>query len=374
MLAVSAAAACSRGQSGPGGPPPGMGFPPATVQIAAAQQKPIEDATEYVATLKSVHSTNIQPQIDGQITRIFVTSGERVKAGAPLVEIDPRRQQAAVSSQEAERAAREAAVTYAQQQAQRSSELYAAGAISRQELEQAQTALKTAQANLASLQAQVRQQEVQLRYYTVAAPTAGIVGDIPVRVGFQVSPQTLLTTIDQNETLELYVNVPIERATSLKTGLSVKVLSSDGADVLAQTALNFVSPHVDEQTQSVLVKAPVRNANLTLRGQQFVRARLVWRQTAAILIPVTAVLRINGQYFVFVAEKTGQQLVAKQRPVKLGEIVGNDYPVLEGIRPSEQIIVSGVQKLADGAPVQPMADGKAEGQKGSRAEGRDGRQ
>src|SRR5206468_11243190 len=131
------------------------------------------------------------------ITQILVKSGDRVPQGAPLMQIDPRRQQAAVLSQEAERAAREANVAFAQQQQQRDSELFAAGAISRQELEQAETALRTAEAQLKALQAQLQQQEVQLRYYTVAAPTAGIIGDIPVRVGSAVTPQTLLTTIDQ---------------------------------------------------------------------------------------------------------------------------------------------------------------------------------
>ena len=110
---------------------------------------PLEDATEYVATLKSLRSTTIKPQIDGQITQIFVKSGDRVGQGARLMQIDPQRQQAAVSSQEAERAAREANVAYAQQQQQRANELFAAGAISKQELEQAQTALRTAEASLA---------------------------------------------------------------------------------------------------------------------------------------------------------------------------------------------------------------------------------
>ena len=99
------------------------------------------------------------------------------------MQIDPRRQQAAVSSQEAERAAREAAVAFARQQAQRTRELYAAGAISQQELERAETRCARREANLQRAQAQVQQQEVQLRYFTVAAPTAGVVGDVPVRVG-----------------------------------------------------------------------------------------------------------------------------------------------------------------------------------------------
>src|SRR5947209_4425652 len=214
-LAACIASACSRGQQAAG--PPQM--PPTAVALAVAHTTPLDDTTEYVATLKSLRSTAIQPQIDGQITKILVKSGDRVREGQALMQIDPRRQQAAVSSQEAELAAREAAVSFARQQAQRANELFAAGAVSKQEQEQATTALQTAEANPKALQAQVQQQVVQLRYFTVAAPTSGIVGDVPVRVGTQVTTSTMLTTIDQNGTLEVYVNVPIERAADLRNGL-----------------------------------------------------------------------------------------------------------------------------------------------------------
>src|SRR5581483_738835 len=312
VAVAAAAAACGRSQSQ--APP---SFPPTPVTLVTATMHPIDDTTEYVATLKSLHSTTIQPQVDGQITRIFVKSGDRVSQGAPLVQIDPQRQQAAVSSQEAERAAREAAVAYARQQAQRARDLLAAGAISRQEAEQADTALRTAEADLQALSAQVQQQQVQLRYFTVGAPTAGIVGDVPVRVGMQVSPATLLTTIDQNETLEAYISVPVERSAELRVGLPVQIVAAEGADVLAATKISFVSPHVDDQTQSVLVKATVPNPAGTLRASQYVRARIVWRSTSGILVPVTAVLRISGQFFAFVAEESGGKLVAKQRPIRV---------------------------------------------------------
>jgi RND family efflux transporter MFP subunit len=359
VLAAIGGIACQNSQSA--GPAPG-GMPPTQVALDAARMSPLEEATEYVATVKSLRSTAIQPQIDGQIMQIFVKSGDRVALGAPLMQIDQRRQQAAVSSQEAEQAAREAAVAFARQQAQRSSELLAAGAISKQEQEQAVTALQTAEANLKSLQAQVQQQVVQLRYFTVTAPTAGIVGDVPVRIGNQVTSQTVLTTIDQNGTLEVYVNVPVERAPDLKLGLPIRVLSSDGAETLATTSVSFVSPRVDDQTQSVLVKGQVANAGGRLRAAQYVRARLVWRTGSGLVVPVTAVLRINGQFFAFVAEDApaaagtggGARLVARQRAIKVGAIVGNNYPVLDGIKPGDRVVTSGAQKLADGAPIQPM--------------------
>ena len=326
-------------------------FRPTPVQIVSAGLMPLEDATEYVATLKSLKSTTIQPQIDGQITQIMVKSGDRVRQGDALMQIDPRRQEAAVSSQEANRVSKDANVAYARQQQQRASALFAAGAISKQELEQAETALRTAEADLQALQAQVQQQQVQLRYYTVAAPTAGIVGDVPARVGNQVTPQTVLTTIDQNDTLEVNVSVPIERAGQLRLGLPMRLLPSDGVATLATTTISFISPHVDDQTQSILVKGIVNNPSGTLRSSQFVRARIVWKTSQGLTVPVTAVLRINGQFFAFVGEEAGGKLVAHQRAIKVGQIVGDAYPVLDGIKVGDRIVVSGAQKLADGAPI-----------------------
>jgi len=360
-LAVSCGGGAQPGQGGP------QGFPPTPVKIVDARTTPIEDATEYVATLKSLRSTTIQPQIDGQITQIFVKSGDRVGQGDRLMQIDPQRQQAAVSSQEAERASREANVAYARQQQQRANELFAAGAISKQEQEQAQTALRTAEASLQSLQAQVQQQQVQLRYYTISAPTSGIVADVPARVGMQVSTSTVLTTIEQNDVLEVYVSVPVERSGDLKTGLPLKVMSSDGKDTLAVTTVGFISPSVDEATQSILVKGTVRNPDGRLRSSQFVRARIVWKTADGLVVPVTAVARVNGQYFVFVAQSPegqdskGGKLVARQRAIKVGPIVGDAYPVLDGLKSGDKVVISGGQKLVDGAPVAPAPDAPAPG-------------
>jgi RND family efflux transporter MFP subunit len=327
-------------------------MPPMPVKVAAMTPTAVDDSSEYVATVKSFASTVVKPQVDGNVTKIYVRSGERVKTGAPLMQIDPRRQQAAVSSQEAERAAREAAVAFARQQAQRTQDLYAAGAISKQEQERADTELRTAEASLKALQAQVQQQQVQLRYFTIAAPTAGVVGDVPVRVGHVVTPQTVLTTIDQNDTLEVYVSIPIERAPALKNGLPIQILSSDGDKTLATSVVNFVSPHVDDQTQSILVKGQVRNPSGALRAMQYVRAKIVWKTSPGLVIPVTAVLRVSGQFFAFVAEDAGGRLVAKQRAIKVGPITGDNYPVLDGLKAGERIVTSGTMKLADGAAIQ----------------------
>jgi RND family efflux transporter MFP subunit len=318
-----------------------------------ARFAPVNDATEYVATLKSRESAAIMPQVEGQITAILVRSGDRVSAGAPILQIDPAKQQATVKSQEDTRTAKLASLEYAKQQYERVNGLYAVGVTSRQDLDQAKSALDAAAAELQSLDAQVHEQHVQLQYYRVAAPSAGIIGDIPVRVGDRVTVSTILTTLDEPGSLEAYVSVPAERAPQLRPGMPIQIV--DGTGGVVESRIRFVSPEVDNQTQTVLLKARVDNSSGALRTGQFVRARVIWNTQSRPLVPVLAVSRVSAQYFAYVAEDQSGALVAKQRPLRIGDILGNDYVVLDGIRPGDRIIVSGTQLLMDGAPVTPQS-------------------
>lgn len=320
------------------------------VKVLVARETTVEDASEYVATIKSRYSVTLMPQVEGQVTRIFVKSGDSVEAGAPILQIDPLKQSASVRSQEATRKAKQANLEWTRSQLERMKGLVGAGVVSKQDLDQAQAAHDAAQADVSSLDAQVKEQAVELTYYSVAAPTAGIVGDVPVHVGDRVTNSTVLTTIDQKTGLEAYISIPIERAPQVRPGTPVAIVDSDG-QVVADSRVTFVSPQVDTATQSVLVKAAIDHAKAVLRSSQFVRARVIWKSEPGLLIPVTAVSRVSGQYFVFVAEPQGNGTVARQRPVRLGSIVGNDYAVLDGIKPGDLLIVSGTQNLADGAPV-----------------------
>ena len=172
--------ACTRG----GGPPAGAGAPPPTACLHHhAQPKPIEQASEFIATVRSLRSTTIQPEVEGVVTQIFVKSGDRVRAGTPLVQIDPDKQEATVRSTEANRTGAEADVQYWRQQVKRLESLVAAGAISRQEFEQAQNSLKTAEARLRRSTRRSARNASSSRYYRVVAPQAGVVGDIPIRDG-----------------------------------------------------------------------------------------------------------------------------------------------------------------------------------------------
>ena len=290
------------------------------------------------------------PQVEGQITAIYVHSGSRVSAGTPLMQIDPAKQQATLKTQEDTLAAKQAELAWDQQEFERNSGLYEAKVISKQALNQSKTALDQTKAQLQALQAQVRQESVQLHYYRVTAPSSGIVGDIPVRVGDRVTTTTPLTTVDKPGSLEAYMYVPIERSSQLKPNLPVQIIDQSGS-VIAESRINFISPQVDLTTQTVLAKAPITNSNDKLRNAQFIHARIVWGTLNRTVVPVLAVSRLGGQYFAFVAEQQDGKTVAHQKPLRVGEMTGNNYVVLEGIKPGDKIIVSGTQFLIDGAPV-----------------------
>jgi RND family efflux transporter MFP subunit len=336
------------GQPGAGGPPGGM--PPMGVEFVTLETKPVEEVTEYIGTVKSRRSVTIQPQVEGFLTRIAVRSGDRVRPGAVLMEIDSGRQQAAVGTLEAQRAARESDLEYWKLQTARLRTLLDAGAVSQQEYDQAASTVRSSEAQLGAIDQQIREQRVELGYHRVIAPEGGVVGDIPVRVGDRVTNATVLTTVDSNQGLEVYLQVPVQQAPLLTVGLPVRIVDDRGQEIVA-TQITFVAPSVDPQTQSVLAKAAMQQSG-SFRTDQFVRARVIWRSAPGLTIPVVAVSRINGRYFAFVAEAgDGGATVARQKPIEVGALVGNDYVVTKGLNPGERLIVSGIQKIGDGAPV-----------------------
>jgi len=345
VACVLALGACDRSKAqGPQGPPV------VPVKVQAVESQEIGDTSEYVATIKSRNSATIMSDVEGWIFDIRVRSGQFVKKGQTLMEIDPRRQRAAVSNFDSQRASKEAALQWAKLQLDRAKTLYQSGVVSKQDLDQAQSTYDSAVADVKSLDAQITQQQVQLKYYSVFAATDGQIGDIPVHVGDRVTNTTPLTTIDERSGLEVYISVPSERAHEVKMGAPVEVLDNAG-NVLLRTQINFISPQIDPSMQSLLVKAPADQAANVLRAMQLVRARIAWSTHSGITVPVVAVSRVSGQFFAFVAEQQDGKTVARQRPLQLGGISGNDYTVLSGLKAGDKVVTSGGQNLTEGAAI-----------------------
>jgi RND family efflux transporter MFP subunit len=323
------------------------------VQVAPVTLSPVPNSDTYVATIKSRRSSTMQPQVDGNLVKIFVKSGDLVKAGQVLMRIDPLKQMATVQSQQGTQQQKKALYDYTQIEEERQRKLYESGVVSRDTYDQATQAFQNAKADYDSNIALTDTQKQQLAYYDIRAPFAGIVGDIPVHLGDYVSPTTLLTTVDENADLEAYIYVPTERATLVRRGLPVEILDSSGK-VLVKSTISFLSPQVDNGLQSILAKAEIPRTAQLLRNQQLVNARVIWSTTPAPVVPVLAVSLVGGQTFVYLASPKGDGYIAHQVPVQVGETVGNTYPVLGGLKPGDKVITSGLQFLQEGAPVKPL--------------------
>jgi RND family efflux transporter MFP subunit len=351
-LLLAGAAGCNKAQ-----PPQqaGAGMQALPVQTLTVAAVPVPQSDEYVATIKSRRSATINPQVTGNLTSILVHSGEHVTAGQLLMQIDPAKQEATVASQAATEQQKLAVYQYNQLQVERQRKLFAAGIISKDALDQAEQAFANSKADYESSGASRHEQEKELGYYRITSPFDGIVGDIPVHVGDYVSATTMLTTVDENKDLEAYIYIPTERASQIRNGLGVQIVDNDGNPV-ENTAIDFVSPQVDDQLQGILVKAPIRSP--LLRTQQLVKARVVWGMSPKPVVPVLAVTRLGGQAFVFLAQDAGGgHFVAHEQAISLGDTVGNNYAVLAGLNNGDKVIVSGTQFLRDKMPVMPLPPG-----------------
>jgi len=349
LLGCLALTACNKKSAAPSGPAP-QALPVQTITVSSS---PVPNSDEYVATIKSRRSATLSPQVDGNLTAILVHSGQRVKSGQVLMQIDPSKQEATVDAQKATMQQKLAVYKYNQTEIERQRSLNSAGVTSRDALDQAEQSYANSKADYESAKASLLTQEKQLGYFQIRAPFDGIVGDIPVHLGDYVSQTTMLTTVDENRDLEAYIYVPTERASQIRMGLPVEILDNNEKPI-ESTKIDFISPQVDNQLQGILVKAPVHSQEAALRTDQLVKARVIWSTSPTPVVPVLAVTRLGGQAFVYVAQDQNGHYFAHQVPVELGDTVGNEYAVLSGLKDGEKVIVSGTQFLVDKMPVQPM--------------------
>ena len=353
VLLGLAATGCQKKPAGPAA----AGMQAMPVQTVSVTLAPVPQVSEYVATIKSRRSATLLPQVSGNLTKILVHSGDHVKAGQVLMEIDPRLQLATVASARATERQKKALYDYNAIEVERQRKLFEAGVTSRDAYDQALQSFGNTKADYESAVELRKTQEEQLAYYTIRAPFDGVVGDIPVHLGDFASPMnspaTVLTTVDENKDLEAYIYIPSERASQVRQGLEVE-LTDNAGKLIEKTKIDFVSSQVDSTLQGILVKAPVHATPEVLRNAQMIKARVIWSTTPMAVVPVLAVSRQGGQSFVFVARKQGPLTQAMQTAVTLGDTVGNNYSVTSGLNTGDKVIVSSTQFLVNGMPVMPM--------------------
>lgn len=403
------------GACGGGAPSAEQGPPAMLVQLQTVKNSSLLDTSEFVGALEAQAKVTLSPEVDGRVVEIFVKPGDVVRVGMPIAQLRTDKTQASVGgavadvnaaraalntnvarvkAAEADRDSAAADVRLQEADLQRTQTLVSQGVQSRQTLDRARNsrdtaiaALRAAQEDISAAQAAVAESNAEvarseadravaaedLQDKRVLAPIAGVVGNIPVKVGDVVSSTTTLTSIIQNNALDLNISVPIERGRQLRVGIPIELLDEQSQPLL-RGRISFVSPEVNATDQAVLAKATFVNDG-NLRDGQLVRTRVIWSTKPGVLVPTVAITRVAGQTFVYVAEQAapgdaeaaetgsapapaaGQppagrpQQIARQRPVMLGNIQGNQYQVISGIKPGEDVVISGVLNLSDGVPI-----------------------
>ncbi|MDZ8237490.1 MAG: efflux RND transporter periplasmic adaptor subunit [Nostoc sp. ChiQUE01a] len=366
------------------------------VKISTVQSGIIEESSDFIASLESQGSINLRSAIQGQVTQIFVKPGDSVAQGAAIIQVDSRPQQAGVNtinpaseafliqlenarstlkSLEAERPSYIANVQLSQQEYEKYFSLAQQGAVSRQasnlyanRLAAAKTSLNAIDSRIQTQRANILQAEKSLQkanvnpkqqaqYNKITAPFAGTVGEISVKAGDFVNTSTPLVSLLQNRPLEVKVSVPPQQKALLREGMPIEIMNTQGQK-LGRTRVFFIAPNGSDEKQGILIKALFNNPNGQVRANQLARARVIWNERPGILVPTAAVTRVGGETFVYVVEteKSPQgvsQQVARQKRVKLGQIKGNNYQVIEGLQPEDKIIISGLLNLTDGVAIAP---------------------
>jgi RND family efflux transporter MFP subunit len=336
--------------------PPGAKPAPMPVQLAKLEPQRILDYDEYLASLTSRRSLDLYPQVSAYVSAVHVKPGDSVTKGRALIDLDPGQQTATLRSLQALLATKQASLEYAIQNDESSMRLASSGVLSELDYQQRHAQRAVGEADVQAARAQVDAQARLLGFYRIVAPSTGVVGDVPVKVGDYVTPQTELTSVDQSALIEVYVYIPIEKVAAMTPTTRIALFNQNGCQVCERPA-TFVSRQVDPSTQSLLVKTACPNSG-ELRESEVLKAHLIWSERTGLLVPTSAVARLAGQYFVWVAKPGPQGLSAERRPIRVGNIQGNEYVVLSGLGEGEQLVVSGLQKIRAGAPITAAPPGK----------------
>jgi membrane fusion protein (multidrug efflux system) len=361
LLALLALAGCGD-KAAPGGAPP-----PPEVGVVTVAPKTLDVPTELPGRVEAARVAQVRARVTGIVQKRLFAEGSDVKAGQPLFQIDPAPYQAAVASARATLAKAQASEQQATGLLGRYKPLREANAISQQDFVNATSAAAQASADVAGARAAVQTAQLNLDYATVTAPISGRIGQALVTEGALVTAAeaTQLAVIQQVDSVYVNFTQPVSDITRLRKafasgksrslGLTIPVrIALDDGSVLPEAGkLLFSDLSVDPTSGQVNVRAKVPNPDGALMPGMYVRGRIAQQQVdQAVLLPQQAVQRTTQNDTALVVGADGKPTV---RVVKLGGTEGGNWIVLDGLKPGEQVIVDGFQKIRPGGTVRPVA-------------------
>ena len=322
-----------------GGPP---AMPPMPVDVDTARRQSVVDAVRATGRIEAVNAIELRPDEQGRITQLMFREGQSVAAGTPLVKIDDAMLKAQLERAKADR-------DLATQQLERVRRLRAQNAASPADLERVEAAARSADASLALL-------ELQIERTTVRAPFAGAIGQRFVSVGDYVTTATRLLTLQTVNPQRAVIEVPERYAVQLRPGQIVEFAVAAQEGRTHRARVDFIDPVVQTEGRTILVKASAPNPGGQLKPGMFIEARLATSTRAnAIVVPEDAVQPMRSANVVW-AVVDGK---ASRRVVTLGVRSAGMVEVVSGVQAGEIVVVGGLERMGEGAPVAPRPRGQA---------------
>ena len=342
-----------------GGTPAPAAMPIPVVTAAAPLEREITEWDEFVGRFKATKTVEVRPQVSGQIVRVHFTDGQYVRAGAPLFTIDPRTYRAALAEAEADVARASSALSLSQANLSRAQRLVSEDAVAANEIDRLEAEVRSNRAALQAARAATSARSIDVGFTTVRAPISGRISDRRIDAGNLVSGggganATLLTTINAVDPVyfefagseALYLKAQRE---GLAKGTDVEIRLADEPDYRWRGTLDFTDNGLDANSGTIRARAVVANKGGLLTPGLFGRMRLATGGTrTALLVPDTAVTTDQTRKQLLVVAKDG---TVSTRTVQLGPQVGSLRVIEDGLRPTDRVIIKGVQMAMPGQKV-----------------------
>jgi membrane fusion protein (multidrug efflux system) len=330
---------------------------PPEVQVTEAVQQDVPLYQEWVAQLNGPINADITPKVQGYLLTQNYQNGFFVKKGQLMFEIDPRPFVAALDQAKAQVAVAQANLGEAENNVARDTPLVAQNAIPKKQLDTDQSTLAANQAQLDAAKAQMVNAQLNLEWCKVYSPIDGIAGIANSQVGDLVGTSTKMTTISQVNPIWAYFNIPesaylanAEKVAAIIRGGSrqsiprdIEYIQANDISYPERGSIIFVNRQIGTQTGTIQMAAAFPNPEAALRPGGFGRVRIrTGTAKDALLVPQPAVIEVQSQYMVVVLTPDNK---AKFQPVKMGDRVGPNWIVTEGLKPGERVVVEGIQRV-----------------------------
>ncbi|MDB5032191.1 efflux RND transporter periplasmic adaptor subunit [Mucilaginibacter sp.] len=340
--------------------------PPPTLPVAAIHTASVTTFQEYPASIEGTVNVEIRPQVSGSLDKVFVDEGALVSAGQPIFKINDQPYRAALNNALASLHAAEAAQGNAQLEIDKLTPLVENKVVSDYQLKTARATYQIAKANIESAKANVSTAQINLGYTLIKAPVGGYIGRLLKKQGSLVSPQDVeaLTQLSDVHDVHVYFSLGEKDFVSFKeqyTGKtlndklkhlpSVALLLADNSEYAIKGKIDMIDGQFDKNTGAITVRASFPNAQGLLRSGNTGKIRLSLVHTDALMVPESATIEMQDKVFVFALADSNK---VKKLPITIVGKNGTDYIVKDGVKAGDQIVLSGIDHLQEGAKITPQ--------------------